>query len=128
MKISIVLIISFTASLVHCQVPKSPLQDFADNVENFFSIFDLIYESFFQPQDDISVLPVSKDMYHVNGTSEIYKKGVFVAGMTRSSNCRASLDKWDCPTCNTTLPDGVVVRAIRNHPSDATGYIAVSAK
>jgi hypothetical protein len=85
--------------------------------------------SFIVPQDDITVLPVSKDMYHVNSTSnEIYRKGLFLAGMTRSSNCRASLDKWDCPTCKSTLPDGVVVRSFRTHPLDVTGYIVASAK
>ncbi len=127
-KKSIVIILyCFAISLVKCRAPPGTFI-LPDAVIEGLVFIDKLLQTFVFPQDDISVLPLSRGMYRANETSDIYKKGVFVASMTRSSNCRASLDKWNCTTCNSTVPDGVVVRTFRTYPLDATGFIVLSEK
>lgn len=118
------------ASIVHCEVPDIPIwqllgeeysgQYFVQMLTKFISDYVMV--------DDINILPASKNMYNVTSTSDIVAKGAFVAAMTRNVNCRISLDKWDCPNCTLTVPDGIVVRSIDTYPMDTTGYIVTSEK
>ena len=55
-------------------------------------------------------------------------KNRFYSNLCKTSNCRASLDKWDCENCVTTLPDGVVARSFQTYPLGVTGQVIISEK
>ncbi|OAD05842.1 hypothetical protein MUCCIDRAFT_119940, partial [Mucor lusitanicus CBS 277.49] len=49
------------------------------------------------------------------------------AALCRTSNCRASFDKWDCgELCETYLPDGEVIRSYNTFPMGVAGNVVLS--
>jgi hypothetical protein len=124
-KPTILFILPFIVSVVQCAgIPQ--IQDlFKPNTSAIVDFLDKTASTYFS-QDNTSLLPVSKDMAHIDKTSDIYKRGFFLAGMAKSSNCRPSLEKWDCLSCYSTLPDGIVARSF--DIMGTKGAIVVSAK
>lgn len=81
-----------------------------------------------RPINESAILPNADLVHRYDNTSEVYKLAVFYANMCRTSNCRASFDKWDCENCHSTLPDGVVIRAFQTYPLGVTGEVVLSEK
>ncbi|KAL9539280.1 hypothetical protein MBANPS3_010361 [Mucor bainieri] len=74
-------------------------------------------------------LPAAPKTYTYNDTSDVYQEAVLYAKLCAASNCKASYDKWDCGEyCNSTVPDGVVIRAFATHPLGVHGYVLRSQK
>lgn len=84
--------------------------------------------SAYRDLNEASVLPDASQIYRFNRTSDVVKQAVFYSNLCRASNCRASLDKWDCENCLSTLPDGMVVRAFQTYPLGVTGEVVTSEK
>ncbi|RCI00693.1 hypothetical protein CU098_005111 [Rhizopus stolonifer] len=72
------------------------------------------------------ILPNAQNVTHFDATSSVYKDAAFHARLARTSNCRASSDKWDCEQCQSTLPDGIVVRSFSTFPLGVTGNVVLS--
>ncbi|KAI8367334.1 hypothetical protein BD560DRAFT_353606 [Blakeslea trispora] len=49
---------------------------------------------------------------------------LFFAKLTRTSNCRASYDKLDCPFCKEILPDAHVAVTYGKNPLGISGHIS----
>ncbi|KAK4511293.1 zinc metalloprotease [Mucor velutinosus] len=76
-----------------------------------------------------SNLPTASKTYTYSNTSDVYQEAVMYAQLCAASNCKASYDKWDCGKyCNSTVPDGVVIRAFATHPLGVHGYVLRSQK
>lgn len=84
--------------------------------------------SSYRDLDEVSHLPDADQIFRFNRTSDVVKQAVFYSNLCRASNCRASLDKWDCENCVSTLPDGMVIRAFQTYPLGVTGEIVTSEK
>lgn len=126
MKVSLL----FTLTIASVQCLTLPLSQ--DNVTKILGeLEDILVTAVYSKyliDDNIDTLPLATNSYNITESNEIYKKGRFVAAMAKTSNCRLSLDKFDCSICKETLPDGKVVRAIETYPYDTTGHIVVSEK
>lgn len=81
-----------------------------------------------KPLNESLTLPNAQQVYHYNSSSEVVKAALFYSNICRTSNCRASLDKWDCENCVSTLPDGMVIRSFQTYPLGVTGQIILSEK
>ncbi|KAI8094430.1 Alpha/Beta hydrolase protein [Thamnidium elegans] len=81
-----------------------------------------------KPLNESLVLPNAHEVYHYDNSSEAIKTALFYSNLCRTSNCRASLDKWDCENCVSTLPDGMVIRSFQTYPLGVTGQIILSEK
>ncbi|CEG83223.1 hypothetical protein RMATCC62417_17183 [Rhizopus microsporus] len=84
---------------------------------------DLIKDGIFMAPNETSLLPSSDVVYTYDETSPVAKELMFVSALCKTTNCRESLDVWDCPTCSEVLPDAVVVRTFKTFPNDITGQI-----
>lgn len=78
------------------------------------------------PLNESLVLPKSQKIYRFNSTSSVIKTALFYSNLCKTSNCRASLDKWDCENCLSTLPDGAVIRTFQTFPLGVTGQVILS--
>jgi hypothetical protein len=81
-----------------------------------------------QTMYESDLLPNANTVHRYDNSSDVFKLAVFYANMCKTSNCRASFDKWDCENCKSTLPDGVVVRAFQTYPLGMTGEVIISEK
>ncbi|KAI9333067.1 Alpha/Beta hydrolase protein [Pilaira anomala] len=79
-----------------------------------------------KPLNESLVLPKSQRIYRFNSTSNVIKTALFYSNLCKTSNCRASLDKWDCENCLSTLPDGTVIRSFQTFPLGVTGQVILS--
>ncbi|GAA5795292.1 hypothetical protein HPULCUR_000647 [Helicostylum pulchrum] len=61
-----------------------------------------------KPLNESLTLPNAQKVYHYNSSSDAVTTALFYSNLCRTSNCRASLDKWDCENCVSTLPDGAL--------------------
>lgn len=84
--------------------------------------------SSYRDLDEAAHLPDAEQIFRFNRTSDVVKQAVFYSNLCRASNCRASLDKWDCENCVSTLPDGMVIRSFQTYPLGVTGEIVTSEK
>ncbi|RCH91295.1 hypothetical protein CU098_002081, partial [Rhizopus stolonifer] len=89
-------------------------------------VLDDFFIDFRRRLDDQDSLPPSSTVLYFDETSEAVQDAIFYAKLTRTSNCRPSYDKLNCPFCKEILPDGYVVQTYGNNPLGITGYIAVS--
>ncbi|KAI9265329.1 Alpha/Beta hydrolase protein [Helicostylum pulchrum] len=81
-----------------------------------------------KPLNESLTLPNAQKVYHYNSSSDAVTTALFYSNLCRTSNCRASLDKWDCENCVSTLPDGMVIRSFQTYPLGVTGQIILSKK
>ncbi|KAI8639982.1 Alpha/Beta hydrolase protein [Parasitella parasitica] len=113
--------------------PFVALTPIIDTVTNLAELLEKLLESFNKyhrelAQDEAG-LAIAPKVYMYQNTSSEYQEAVFYAKMCAASNCKASYDKWDCGEyCNTTVPDGVVIRTFATHPLGVHGYILRSEK
>ncbi|CAO0790110.1 unnamed protein product [Mucor circinelloides] len=112
--------------------PFSALAPIIDTVTNLAHLVDALFRSmnyhrvFDKEELNLAVAPKT---YTYNNASDVYKEAVLYAKLCAASNCKASYDKWDCGEyCNSTVPDGVVVRAFATHPLGVHGYVLRSQK
>lgn len=90
-------------------------------------VYDQIGDEFRRRLYEYELLPPAKDIYRYNSTTPEFLDAQFHAAMCRTSNCRASYDKWDCgKLCETYLPDGVVIRAFNTFPLGVSGSVVLS--
>ncbi|KAI8639986.1 Alpha/Beta hydrolase protein [Parasitella parasitica] len=76
---------------------------------------------------EYDLLPASRKVLRYSANTPEFLDGQFHAALCRTSNCRASFDKWDCgELCETYLPDGQVLRAFSTFPMGVTGNIVLS--
>lgn len=74
-------------------------------------------------------LVIAPKVYRYDTESDVYQEAVLYAKLCAASNCKASYDKWDCgENCNSTIPDGVIIRSFSTHPLGVHGYILRSEK
>lgn len=90
-------------------------------------VYDQIDGEFRRRLYEYELLPPAKSVYRYNSTTPEFIDAQFHAAMCRTSNCRASYDKWDCgKLCETYLPDGVVIRAFNTFPLGVSGSVVLS--
>ncbi|KAG1440703.1 hypothetical protein G6F56_011808 [Rhizopus delemar] len=87
---------------------------------------DLLKDGLFMVSNETELLPVAKSVMNYDQNSEVSKELMFVSALCKTTNCRESLDLWDCPTCKEILPDAIVVRSFKTFPNDVTGHILKS--
>ncbi|EIE80109.1 hypothetical protein RO3G_04814 [Rhizopus delemar RA 99-880] len=76
--------------------------------------------------NESDLLPKARDVTYYDQNSDLAKELQFVSALCKTTNCRESLDAWDCPICAEILPDAIVVRSFRTHPNDVTGQVVRS--
>ncbi|GAN07731.1 hypothetical protein MAM1_0173c07234 [Mucor ambiguus] len=106
--------------------PFKALAPIIETVTNFARLADVLLRSISYHRElgkEESNLPASPKTYTYSNTSDVYQESVLYAKLCAASNCKASYDKWDCGEyCNSTVPDGVVIRAFATHPLGVHGY------
>ncbi|CAO0790106.1 unnamed protein product [Mucor circinelloides] len=91
------------------------------------NVYDQIGVEFRRRINEYDLLPPAKEVLRYNNTSPEFLDAQFHAALCRTSNCRASFDKWDCgELCDTYLPDGEVIRSFNTFPMGVAGYIVLS--
>lgn len=77
--------------------------------------------------DEVGLVPPARNVRRYNNTSPEFLDAQFHAALCRTSNCRASFDKWDCgELCETYLPDGEVIRSYNTFPMGVAGNVVLS--
>jgi hypothetical protein len=99
-----------------------PILYYVEGGINMASGLDGLYR--FLADEDLT--PHARSVIRYDATSEEFKTLSFYSKLSKTSNCRASFDKWDCEGCKDLLPDGVVVRSFSTFPLGITGNIVVS--
>ncbi|KAK4511289.1 uncharacterized protein ATC70_012504 [Mucor velutinosus] len=91
------------------------------------NVYDQIGFEFRRRIDEYNLVPPARDVRRYNNTSPEFLNAQFHAALCRTSNCRASFDKWDCgELCDTYLPDGQVIRSFNTFPMGVAGYVVLS--
>ncbi|CEP11476.1 hypothetical protein [Parasitella parasitica] len=79
--------------------------------------YDRIGSDFRRNLHEYELLPAAREVLRYNASTQEFLDAQFHAALCRTSNCRASFDKWDCgELCETYLPDGQVIRAFSTFP------------
>ncbi|KAI9269873.1 Alpha/Beta hydrolase protein [Sporodiniella umbellata] len=84
---------------------------------------DIVRDKVFMVSNEIELFPISKTVKTFDQHADISKELMFISLLCKTTNCRESLDVWDCPECEKVLPDAVVVRSFKTFPHDVTGHI-----
>ncbi|OAD05846.1 hypothetical protein MUCCIDRAFT_106404 [Mucor lusitanicus CBS 277.49] len=112
--------------------PFKALAPIIETVTNLAHLADVLLRSMSYHRElgkEESSLPNAPKTYTYNSTSDVYREAVLYSKLCAASNCKASYDKWDCgENCNSTVPDGVVIRAFATHPLGIHGYVLRSQK
>ncbi|OBZ88261.1 Lipase [Choanephora cucurbitarum] len=90
-----------------------------NNKESFFTDYRRVLN------EDILLPSATVVRYQYNDTDTLADI-MFYAKLTKTSNCRASYDKLDCPFCKEILPDAHVVVTYGKNPLGVSGHISVS--
>ncbi|CAO3697685.1 unnamed protein product [Rhizopus stolonifer] len=69
------------------------------------------------------LLSATENVITFDQNSAVAKEFMFISSLCTTTNCRESLDHWDCPKCPQLVPDGVVVRSFQTYPNEVTGFI-----
>lgn len=126
-KRSILILLALALKSISCMSLEKPGIIALENRANWDKIIDeYIFPS--KPLNESLILPNAANVYRYDNTSEVVKSAIFYSNLCKTSNCRASLDKWDCENCATTLPDGVVARSFQTYPLGVTGEVIISEK
>ncbi|KAG0984574.1 hypothetical protein G6F29_004681 [Rhizopus arrhizus] len=141
MMINLLAYVLFVSSVIHVTQCKRTVQYNSDprwpviysNNEIVSKVFDpaqpismyldLIKDYLFMSSNESDLLPKAKDVTYYDQNSNLAKELQFVSALCKTTNCRESLDAWDCPICAEILPDAIVVRSFRTHPNDVTGQV-----
>jgi hypothetical protein len=113
--------------------PFASLAPIIGTVANIAQLFEKTFEAFNSYQretvDEDVDLDMATNVYKYDTKSDEYQEAVLYAKLCAASNCKASYDKWDCGEyCDSTIPDGVVIRSFSTHPLGVNGYILRSEK
>ncbi|KAI8992307.1 Alpha/Beta hydrolase protein [Pilobolus umbonatus] len=91
------------------------------------SLIDLLSRVFIKDSNDELFTPPASTVIEYANHSDLIQDFIFYSALCKTTNCRKSVDKWDCAQCKQILPDGRVVRSFITYPFDVTGQVVVSA-
>ncbi|KAG1429227.1 hypothetical protein G6F59_002966 [Rhizopus arrhizus] len=144
MMINLLAYVLFVSSVIHVTQCKRTVQYNSDprwpviysNNEIVSKVFDpaqpismyldLIKDYLFMSSNESDLLPKAKDVTYYDQNSNLAKELQFVSALCKTTNCRESLDAWDCPICAEILPDAIGVCLFSTDPNYGSGQVLSS--